>query len=379
MPHGVVSATGPTPAVSTPSATPATSHFGSRSSQAATLDASAKTLTVQPLISTPSTSMSWNTDSPVSSFGEPNPFNVNLSAGALTAGYPISLPSGPGGLTPPLDLSYSSESVTEQHNPQGAAGWAGEGWNVSLGSITWSEHNVTSSCISTCGSTWEDSWELNDPYGTSAELIPPNINTSTYWDDSPFNITPSPVQWQMTPETYAKVYSYTSNLTLPDGGGVNPPCFRVWLTNGIMEEFGCTADSLEYYYTPGMGDYISSWNLDLTTDPEGNQIHITYQQDSETMNVDGTNHTYIRDAQLSSITWDSPSCLNAQTACTTGGTSPNKWAPLMQVTFSASHTPTRLTSTPSGCNTGTNLRCDDPLDLSSSGNLVAPQVQHTLP
>ena len=375
VPQTTSQATPKSTAVSAPPATRASSHFGPASTKSASLDTKSQTLTVQALISTPSTSMSWNTDSPVSAFGKPDPYNVQLSAGALTAGYPITLPSGPGGLAPPLQVSYSSEDVAEQHSPQGAAGWAGEGWNVTLGSITWAEHNVTSSCISTCGSTWEDSWQLNDPYGTAAELIPPNINTSTYWDDSPFNITPSPVQWQTAPETYAKVYSFTSNLTLPDGGGVNPPCFRVWLTNGIMEEFGCTADSLEYYYTPGMGDYIASWNLDLITDPQGNQIHITYQQDQENLNVDGTNHPYIQDAQLSSISWDSPSCQNAQTVCTTGGTAPNKWAPLMQVTFNASHTPTRLTGTPSGCNTGTNLRCDDPLDLSAGGNLPAPQAQ----
>ena len=82
---------------------------------------------------------------------------------------------------------------------------------TSLGAITWAEHNVTADCIATCGSTWEDSWQLSDPYGTAAELIPPNINVSTYWDDTPNNYCgadgnannatsyPCPIQWQTAP------------------------------------------------------------------------------------------------------------------------------------------------------------------------------------
>ncbi len=173
--------------------------------------------------------MSWNTDAPVAVFGKPDPFNVDLSAGSLTSTMPIDVPSGPGGLTPPVTLAYSSADVSEQHNVQGAAAWVGEGWNLSLGAITWAEHNVTSDCVSTCGSTWEDNWQLSDPYGTAAELIPPNINVSTYWDDTPNtycgadgnanNATsyPCPIQWHTAPETRATVYAYIGSLTLPDG------------------------------------------------------------------------------------------------------------------------------------------------------------------
>ncbi len=82
-------------------------------------------------------------------------------------------------------------------------------------------------------------------------------------------------------------------------------------------------------------------------------------------------HTYIRDAVLSSIQWDSPTCLNAQTACT--GSS---WNPQMQVVFFSGHAPTHnpVINGPA-CNTGANLRCDDPLDLSGSSGMAAPQVQ----
>ena len=59
--------------------------------------------------------------------------------------------------------------------------------------------------------------------------------------------------------------------------------------------------------------------------------------------------------------------VNASTAC-------SSWNPHSRVVFNASHTPTRLTNTPSGCNTGTNLRCDDP----TNQGILAPLVMGTL-
>lgn len=378
--------------VGIPAPTAAASGFGTFGSQSATIDPATGSLVVQPLISTPSSSLSFNTDGAVASFGKPDPFNVNLNAGALTAGIPIDVPAGPGGLTPPVNLSYSSESVAEQHSPQAAAGWVGEGWNLSLGSISWAEHNVTTSCISTCGSTWEDSWQLSDPFGTAAELIPPNINYATFWDDSPYfgcdtgttGITPThacPVTWHTAPETHARVIQYTGTIVPAGQPGAHAPCFRVFLPSGIMEEFGCTSDSLQYYFVPGSGSYIANWFLDLITDPKGNQIHITYRQDIAQKTDTDPNHTvynYPRDTQLATIEYDSPSCRNAQTACSPSGTAPNLWAPLVRVNFVASNVPARRTGTaPTGCNSGTNLRCDDPLDLTGSSGLAAPEVQNT--
>ena len=114
-----------------------------------------------------------------------------------------------------MQLSYASASVSEQHNPQGAAGWVGEGWNLSLGAISWAEHNVESGCNG-CTPWWEDSWQLVDPFGTSADLIPPNINVITYYDDTPtWPITPTPVAWHTAPETHDKIYSYTGPTPCP--------------------------------------------------------------------------------------------------------------------------------------------------------------------
>jgi RHS repeat-associated protein len=348
--------------------TSASGASGPRSIQRATLDTASGTLSANVPLSG-SSSFSFNTDSPVATFGKPDPFNVSLSGGSLAADYPLDLPSGPGGLTPPVTLAYSSAGTSEQHNPQGAAPWVGEGWNLGLGEISWAEHNVRSGCPS-CGVQWEDSWALDDPFGTSAELVPPNIDVTTYYDDTPNNITASPLTWHTAPETHAKVISYVGPNSLPGMTAV-PPCFRVFLPDGITEEFGCTPDSLQFYPNPSGSfaglDYIVSWKLDLITDPQGNQVHVTYQSDTET----GINSiSYPRDTELATIEYDSPGCHNAQAACTG-----SFWAPLMRVSFSASHSVAHVLG--SSCAANGSLRCDAPVDLSGSGGLAAPIVQST--
>lgn len=356
------------------------STLGTQHALATSLDTKAKALTATPFLSTPSTSLSWDSDAPIATFGKPDPTSVDLNAGALSYNEPLNIPAGPGGLTPPVHLNYSSEAVNEQHNASGATGWVGEGWDLSLGEISWSEQNVSAGCKS-CNATWDSTWQLSDAFGTSSELIPPSGTTSTYYDDSPNNYcatgvtpsTPCPILWHTATESHAKIYAYVGPVNI--GQAQNPPCFRVWLPNGIMEEFGCTSDSLQYYYESGLGALVTGWSLDMITDPQGNQIHVTYQQDMASWKSPstGTTHTYPRDVKLSTIQYDSPGCLNAQTMCTG-----SNWNPLMQIVFNASHAVNNPTGgSPTGCNTTANMRCDDPVDLSSSGGAAASLIQNT--
>ncbi len=371
LPAGVSLAAAPT---SPPAGTSAsTLRLGAPQTKQTTLNSTQQTLSVNTTLTTAATSASFDTDAPVAIFGSPDPFNVNLNAGALTFGLPIDVPAGPGGLTPPLTLSYSSENVSEQHNPQGAAPWVGEGWNLTLGDISWAEHNVAAQ---SGGNTWESSWQLADLFGNSAELIPPNVNVSTYYDDTPnvyynksANSYPNePIEWRTATNSPTRIYSYVGPNSLPNMPA-KVSCFRVYLPNGIMEEFGCTPDSVEYYYVPSNlnSQYIAKWLLDLIIDPQGNQIHITYQNHSASLN----GVSYTRDVEPQTVEWDAPSCHSVQSACVPS------WQPLMRVNFVASHNIARLTNSPSGCNTGSLMRCDDPLDLSGSGGEVAPEVQNT--
>ncbi len=334
----------------------------------------------------------FNTYAPVAKFGSPDPLNVDLTSGSLTEGVQLDVPPGPAGAMPNITLAYNSGAVSEQHSPQGAAGWVGEGWSLSLGQISWAEHDVTINCTG-CSQTWQNSWELTDPFGTSTELIPPVVTTSTYYDDTPnwycatgnAAAVPCPIQFHTARESYARVYAYRGPLEL---GGTTQfwPCWRVYLANGVMEEFGCTADSVQYYpifknALPGGNNidylYIANWNLDLITNPQGDQVHVTYQSDTQTVTdpLTGASRTYPRDTIMSTVEWDSPTCVSASQLCT-GTSAPTLWQPHYRVSFGASHhTVARLTNTPSGCNTDASVRCDDP--TSPSGGVVAPLVNGT--
>ncbi len=354
-----------------PAAKPGAMHsspvrLGPAAHQRAALDTKSSTLSASVPMADPTAVVSWDTDAAVATFGKPDPSTVDLNGGNLNTSYPIDVPAGPGGLKPPLALSYSSAAVAEAHGVQSAAPWAGEGWNLALGSISWAQFNVQDLPSNNRAPQWEQRWQLSDPFGTAAELIPPNVFASTFFNDSPNPITPSPVQWHTAPESHAKVVSYTGPNTLP-GQSATPPCFRVFLVNGIMEEFGCTPDSLQFYPGSNGNAFIANWHLDLITDPKGNQIHITYQSDTAT---GPSGMSYPRDTQLATVEYDSPGCVDAQHACT--GAS---WTPLLRVNFAASHAVAHVNG--SSCPANGNLRCDDPADLSGSGGVAAPLVQST--
>jgi hypothetical protein len=218
----------PTPALTPPVASP--------QSAALHVQTAAYTFTQQ----VPPTTFTFNTYAPIAKFGSPDPLSVDLNAGSLTEGIQLDVPPGPAGAMPNLTLAYNSAAVSEQHSPQGAAGWVGEGWSLSLGSISWAEHNVLPTCT-TCNNSWQSQWMLNDPFGTSTELIPPSLATSTYYDDSAnwwcttgnASSVACPIQFQTARESYAKVFAYVGPVTL--GSAPDPaPCFRVYLTNGVI-------------------------------------------------------------------------------------------------------------------------------------------------
>ncbi len=358
-------------------------HWGKYQSAHMAYDSTHRTLSVTlPLGSGPSNAASFDTNSPEGYFGQADQWQADLSAGALTNEIPLDIPSGPGGLTPPIHLAYDSASVATRYNNQAAAPWVGQGWNLDMGEITWSEVNI-GSCPK-CNADWHDTWHLSDPYGTSAELIPPEPNVATFFDDTP-NVWWNPsthtyvnpiITWQEAPDSHTKIVSIVSpnNFGMP----ANAPCFRVWLPNGAMEEFGCTANSVQYYYAGSSGTtaYISAWKLDLITDPQGNQIPFTYQADTQPNPNANIGQTYPRDLELQSIQWDAPGCLNAQTAC-----SGSSWNPRMQLVFNASNAVANAYPSGDSCgnpgktNGDYNPRCDDAL---GTLDFIPPAVENTL-
>lgn len=349
---------------------PSSAGLGAASVVHAPLDSASNTLTASPTLVTPTTSASFGTNVAVATFGKPDIFNADLNVGAVASNIPLDLPGGSGAasLLPHLGLNYNSAGVNEQHNPQGAAGWVGEGWALSMGSITWSEHNVAGST----GTNWEDTWQLNDAFGLAAQLIPPNTSVTTYYDDTPNQITPSPIFWRTVPESHIRIYSFVGPVT-PWGMTTAAPCFRLYLQSGVMEEFGCTSDSLQYYpsYNSQVGryeQYVSAWNLDLITDRHGNQVHVGYYQDWASAH----GLSYPRDEVPQFIQWDSPNCRNGDTACSPS----SSWQPLLEVSTNVSSSVAYPDPAAPSCPAQAgNLRCDDPTDF--PGGLGAPEIQNT--
>jgi hypothetical protein len=165
-------------------ATGGTIKLGAMRSLTPTVDTTHGVLTLPLTLGNPSTSITWNTYAPVASFGNPDPFNVELSSGSLTGSFPVDLPPAPGGTLPPVTLAYNSAEVSEGHNVQASAPWVGEGWHLNLGAVTWTEKNTAKPGDPT---KWQNQWEISDPYGMGSELIPNDFGMSTFYDDSPYS------------------------------------------------------------------------------------------------------------------------------------------------------------------------------------------------
>src|SRR6185312_15510134 len=147
------------------------------------------------------------------------------------------------------------------------------------------------------------------------------------------------------------------------------PCWHVWLTNGIMEEFGCTDASRQAVRDANGNWNPYRWDLNLMVDRFGNQVRINYQRNFPTGAV--------RDAVISSIEYDDPTC--HQTTFTRATATCSTWNPKIRIIFDASTQVSRLANTTGGCQSwsSTTWRCDDPVDLSGSGGLPIAKVINT--
>ncbi len=294
----------------------------------------------------------FGTQAPQASWGMPTDFQVGLNSGGLTYDYPLNIPSGPGGLQPSLALNYSSGSVDENHGWQSVSGWTGQGWSLDLGSITWGQENVTPNGTA----TMEDVWHINDPSGIGGQLIPPDQQDTTHRTINPSisQLQSGVYLWHSAPYSAAKIQEYSPS-------GSSTQCWRVYLPNGTMEEFGCQSLT-QANYLDGSGNWDTyAWKLDMIVDRFGNQVHVTYQERNGS--------SAIHDLEPLDVTYDSPACHSTTAICT--GSS---WSPLVDIHFDASPTASRLVGGSCGSWSSSVSRCDDPTDLSGSGGLPAPSV-----
>nr|MBA2395757.1 hypothetical protein [Ktedonobacteraceae bacterium] len=312
---------------------PLTNHVAS-----STLTASVSTLAIA------AATVSGGTE-PIQAPPKPRFASVQGNGGQISYSYPFTVAPGPQGVTPQLQLSYSSGTTNARHEPTTPAGNTGDGWTLSLGSISAEQYPD--------GTIW---YSLSGIGGVSDRLIPNKNNNGDYATEH---------------MSYLKI----TRINNPVVSGRY--CFDVWDGSGNKYELGCTKDSLQSYHDSDNDQFDYSFDLDkMTAANEGSGTNnrtmtISYLQDVESEN----GHTSIRDAAPRQIVYKTTT--NGNT--TPAGTVDFFYNGPTNSTVNGTQFETQYTSAyESACNlpeASAQQRCDDPLDRNG---LSDPSVMSTL-
>ena len=194
-------------------------------------DAQAHTLTAQTSVIDGASPLTIGSNPDNQAPPVPRLASMQGNSGNLSYTYPIQVAPAPGGFTPALQLVYSTGDPNGRHGQSASADDAGDGWSISLGSITASVQTNPSGSGTT---TW---YFLNGVDGISDRLIPDVDNSGFYLTE------------------------HLSHLRIFKGTSNGQPCFHVWDLSGNTYSLGCNTDSLQYYNTAtGRTNY--RWDVD---------------------------------------------------------------------------------------------------------------------
>lgn len=301
-----------------------------------TNDPNAHTLTAQTsVLATPLTVSGTPT---IQTPAKPDLYETSGNSGQYSYSYhPLAVAPGPDGFAPQLALSYSSQSTNERHSDLSPAGDEGEGFSLSLGSITAATYPATSAGGA---ATW---YSINGVDGVSDKLIPIPNQAGFY---EPQHLSHQRIQ-------------FTGN------------CWLVWGLDGTFYQLGCTSDSLQ---KTSAGPY--EWDVNEILAPYNSQSQVktmlvSYLQDSP----DGG--TTIRDAGIKQIQYGFATSAPATSLSLVAGTVDFHYAmpalPTGQSGFVVAYGNNyNCASTPPSATT---TRCDDPITFNS---VNAPSVMPTM-
>ncbi len=262
--------------------------------------------------------------------------SVQGNSGQLAYSYPIQVPPGPGGFAPQLTLTYSSGDPNNRHSRTSPANNVGDGWTLSLGSISADVYPNT-------GTTW---YFISGVANVGDRLIP----NGSFYDTEHLS--------------YLRIVQVTNT---------GQPCFHVWDKSGTYYELGCTSDSLQYWTSSSGTRTNYQWDVNKIIAPnEGpsagtyKMLTVSYLQDTTTSG----GYTTIRDAAIEQILYGTG---DANTVTTVAGTVDFHYlAPVAQSPWAEAYGQNKNCTNPP---IPTTLRCDDPLDF---GTDKAPMVMSTL-
>jgi uncharacterized repeat protein (TIGR01451 family) len=180
-------------------------------------------------------------------------FQVSAFTGAATYNYPIDVPTGPGGLTPDLSLSYSSSASDGDNGerPKWQAGWVGKGWSLDPGSVTLNK--------SVAGDSWNN---FSLSFGGRSFDIVRGYATGGMTTDGLSCVDPAPTageqkllierlecwNWYAVDEQFVRVRaSFAGNVTV--GTAPNTKTYRTyrwhaWIKDGTRYDFGLNSKML---------------------------------------------------------------------------------------------------------------------------------------
>ncbi|HVU67377.1 MAG TPA: SpvB/TcaC N-terminal domain-containing protein, partial [Ktedonobacteraceae bacterium] len=298
-----------------------------------TNDASTQTLTAQTMQINGTLAATAPPD--IAAPGHPDIFETNSNSGQYSYSYPISVAPGPDGFAPQLQLSYSSQATNGRYSRTAPAGDEGDGWSLSLGSITAAQYPSSS----TGGAqTW---YSINGVDGISDKLVPDPVNQTTFYSTQ--HISHLRIQWTGS-------------------------CWTIWDRDGTYYQLGCTADSLQKSasgpYEWDVNEVLAPYN----TPSQVKAMLISYLQDSPSSGV-------IRDSGIKQIKYGFATSAPASSLSQVVGTVDFSYlAPKAQSPWASAYSSGYYSS----CNPykSTTLRCDDPLD--DPNGMSASPVRSTL-
>ena len=184
-------------------------------------------------------------------------FQTDLFTGAATVNYPLVVPQGRGGLTPKLNLNYSS-AIANSFDSQTQAGLVGVGWSLDTGYIVRNVHHYSSGNVTYFLHSF--TLVLN---GVSYELAPGSDG-----------------HYHTASESYMRIDKNTTNN--------NPGSWTVIGKDGTTYVFGGDNAHRTRWYRRDpdpshptiqpVENYL--WTLKTATDRHGNQIKYYYGKDT---------------------------------------------------------------------------------------------------
>ncbi len=279
---------------------------------------------------------------------KPDLASVEGNSGQLSYSYPLDVAPGADGFEPSLNLSYSSESTNERYSRRAPADDVGDGWDLSLGSISMETYPSTS----TSAGTWYFLSGVAIGGGVSDRLVQSAVGAD------------------------GRIYFDTEHITalrIMYASG----CFHIWDRSGYYYELGCTSDSKQYttdssgtvsYYRYDLDEVLAPYN----STSQVKAMLISYLQDKTTSG----SYTTVRDAVIKQITYGYATTVVDPTLTLVDGT--------VDFHYHAPSVPSGASSfvTAYGnnynCNSTppatTTLRCDDPVTYNS---VSSPDVMST--